>query len=377
MSLSLTWHTDIADVAGAWRKIESFNNHSSASQSHAAARLWYDRFAKAGSVLVLGLYERDQCLGLYPLVATKKYGVRIPRTLFNGAPCFHSAPVVRAGRETEFAIGLLGALSAHFSRWDVLKIFYLSSYDPFARALTQVLPQAFGTNYILESKPLYCVDLNQAFDDYYRNALSAGTRKSLRRTNNRLEEVGCEYFFSHDFDALGLWKDFLALEESGWKGEQRKFALRRNPGVLSYYDEFVRILADYKGLLLGGLVMQNKLAAMSFGYFDKNIYHDHRTAYDETFKAYSPSTMLSLALTRYLMSRDGKPTIMNQSFGDFGYKHRFAHARYSADTYRIISPNSKMRYLFSAYRRRISFTNWVKKIAARQGSQPARPGASA
>jgi CelD/BcsL family acetyltransferase involved in cellulose biosynthesis len=92
-------------------------------------------------------------------------------------------------------------------------------------------------------------------------------------------------------DADGALADFLALEASGWKGEEGS-AIALDPALVRFYERIVRDAARRGTLAIRALTLDGRPVAVHLGIIHRGVYHLPKTAYDERLGAVSPGQLL-------------------------------------------------------------------------------------
>ncbi|HVX99201.1 MAG TPA: GNAT family N-acetyltransferase [Pseudorhodoplanes sp.] len=155
------------------------------------------------------------------------------------------------------------------------------------------------------------------FGEYQRAALEPGDdrehyldcvthtkgHKGLVRRRKRLAELGAlSHRTVHDPDAMkGMVADFLALENSGWKGRAGT-AAQRDPKLASFVEKVVIALArEHKAygevLSLNGTPIASTIIMRS-----ADTAWAWKIAYDETYARCSPGMQVAFEATRTLLA---------------------------------------------------------------------------
>jgi CelD/BcsL family acetyltransferase involved in cellulose biosynthesis len=124
-------------------------------------------------------------------------------------------------------------------------------------------------------------------------------RKELGRLMRRLQEKGEVAFSSAVTNAQvrHAMEDFLALEGGGWKGGSGT-ALVCNPVLATFSRVATRRLADLSKCRIETLSLNGKPIAMGVVLMSQAHAAFWKIAYDETYAAYSPGALLTLAMAR-------------------------------------------------------------------------------
>lgn len=199
-----------------------------ASEPNPFYEAWYllpalKAFDPAGKVGLLVLVDGGRWIGLLPVSRQSRYYGRPFPHLANWmhANCFLGAPLVAKGSETAFWQALLDWADRASGKSLFLHISQLPLEGTLAQALNEELAAQERTAgaVLTEDRAMLASDLSPAA--YLEASMSGKKRKELRRQQNRLSELGQLAFDRRDNDVgLDAWcRDFLYLEQAGWKGD--------------------------------------------------------------------------------------------------------------------------------------------------------------
>ena len=156
-------------------------------------------------------------------------------------------------------------------------------------------------------------------------------------------------------DGLNKWGEFIKIEDSGWKGENKSSIKKAAPEFQKYYSNLIRLLADKGALSIYFLELNNMPIAGVFGYFDGDIYHYAKIGYDELYRDLSPSNLLILFIIENLTQKYPNVKMFHMFPWDYDYKHRYVNM--AAACYKTIIYSKTIRgtslYMFSKIMERI------------------------
>ena len=132
----------------------------------------------------------------------------------------------------------------------------------------------------------------QAFMD---QIMSDKKKKELRRLERRLAELGAMSFESigpaSDLDA---WlKEFLDLENSGWKREEAS-ALAAKEHTRRYFETIVRAAHGRGQLEMHALRLDGRAIAMKCNFTSREGAYAFKISFDEAYAKYSPGVLLEI-----------------------------------------------------------------------------------
>jgi Acetyltransferase (GNAT) domain len=135
---------------------------------------------------------------------------------------------------------------------------------------------------------------------YLRGSISAQHLRELRRQWNKLEQMGrLTYNVARQpAEIRRRMEDFLALEASGWKGEERS-ALVMDRFRAAFTREAITNLAEIDGVRIHTLDLDDRPIAAMVVFIMAGDAYTWKTAYDETYARYSPGKLLVAELTEW------------------------------------------------------------------------------
>jgi CelD/BcsL family acetyltransferase involved in cellulose biosynthesis len=137
-------------------------------------------------------------------------------------------------------------------------------------------------------------------ETYLRRSLSKRHLKELRRLERRLAEKGAISYDVAEKPAetrLAL-ETFLSLEAAGWKGRART-ALLTDRFRAAFAREAIAGLSERAMCHIHTLSVAGTPVASLVVLIEAGIAYTWKTAFDESFAAYSPGILLMMALTAY------------------------------------------------------------------------------
>lgn len=241
--------------------------------------------------------------GFFPLEWSRRYKnlpVSVLR-LWKHDYCFLCTPLLKGGVERETLAAFFDWLASEASPATLMEFCSLAADGAFHQLLLDELNHRASLSFV---------------DERYNRALlrpdncegiSGRHKKELRRQQNRLAEEGLlEYVALEDDAAVGTWiKDFLALEASGWKGQQQS-AFASEASSRRFFEAAVKAAFAEQQLMMLALRLNGKPIAMKCNFLTGRRAFAFKIAFDETYSRYSPGVLLELENMRRV---NASPTI--------------------------------------------------------------------
>jgi CelD/BcsL family acetyltransferase involved in cellulose biosynthesis len=252
----------------------------------------------AGAVLVWNDWTKRRLLGLFPArVAGWRSGFPLPVTLGWTHPY---APLGAPLVDRDAAAGTVGAWLDFLARGDLLPRRLLLPFVPTDGAFAAAFGEALAARglaslrFATHARALLAPEADRA--GYLERGLSAKKRKELARQRRRLTGEATAIVSAPEEVAAAL-ADFMALEQSGWKGRAGTAAVQDAAAArfmcmavtrlaASGQARVARLAADGRTVAAGILLQSGDT-----GWFWK-------IAYDEAAARNSPGVQLALDLTR-------------------------------------------------------------------------------
>jgi CelD/BcsL family acetyltransferase involved in cellulose biosynthesis len=256
---------------------------------HAVLEAWLDSFAPArAELLVLAARGADGSpAGFAPLLLQRRGGLVWLVSPANEHSCRVEWVL---GQDASGAVAALWRHLRDRLRWDVLLLRDLPRDGPTSTLLE---PLARG-----DAHP--CGRWESQRSPYLPLGPGAGQGRStarflanLRRRHRRLAELGPVAVLREDGrgDVERTFREFLALEASGWKGREGS-ALALDERRAGFYRRWVEEAAERGALALRALTLGGRPVAMHLGLVHRGTYFLPKTAYDEALSAVSPGQLL-------------------------------------------------------------------------------------
>jgi CelD/BcsL family acetyltransferase involved in cellulose biosynthesis len=233
--------------------------------------------------------------GFFPIMSARRHhGLPIRSyRLLGHKYCSLCVPLVEAQSAASALDHFLSA--SRSSRMTVVEFPMIPSGGEFHRVLIDVLHQRQLVNR-LETRYLRAFyRIPESPSDYLKKALSGKTRKHLRRQRERLAQMGRLDYSTLDVaaDREAWLREFLDLEAAGWKGKAKTALASSGEDATSFMEAASRALE--RGAMFGSaLHLDGRMIAGRILYRSGKGSYLFKIAYDETWAAFSPGTLLEL-----------------------------------------------------------------------------------
>ncbi len=255
------------------------------------------RCLDARQVEVFLLFSDEQLIGLLPLERTATFHglpVAALRT-WQHLHCFLGTPLVRAGSERLFFNALLDWLDSRPSREVALELNNFGQGNGMWYSLQEVLNNRKRLFFCSRKIERALLVAQGGSDEYLAASLGSKKRRELRRQQRRLAELGELVFQSlTTSDDIEEWtQDFLALEQSGWKGREGT-ALALDPSERCFFRTVMRQLFESNRLLMLRLKLDGRTISSQINFSRGPGAFGFKIAFDETYAKYSPGVLLEI-----------------------------------------------------------------------------------
>lgn len=257
-----------------------------------------DHLAPGGNVRVLEAQRDGELIGLMPVVVAARHG-RLPIgcvTNWMHDHCFFGAPLIRRGAEVAAWRELLAQLDEAPWAPGFLHLKGLDAAGANAAALEALcVEQRRGRREVHRyDRAMLRSDLDA--DSYWESQVRPKKRKELRRLQKRLADLGTVGTrLLGDRTELAQWcGDFLALEESGWKGREGT-ALACKPADAAFFRAGCAAAFDAGMLHFLRMDLDGQAIAMLVNFRHGAGSFSFKIAFDEAMGRFSPGVLIEIA----------------------------------------------------------------------------------
>lgn len=247
-------------------------------------------------------------IGLIILQRDRGYA-RIPVSFWKNASHpeqYLGTPLVRAGFEDQFAVGLTSWLDQAPLGCGFVQLTQIASQGPIALALFNHA-RALARDTIIANKYTRAAIIPrpqsaQPWDGH----LNSSRRKALRRARRRLDAQGTVSIERlYEQDDLEAWTEhFLALEDTGWKGDAGSSILSC-PHETILYRDMMRGLLVSNNLNLSRLCIDGEPIAYTLDVLAPPTGFCLKSAIHPDFRKFSPGVLMELETLKFYHAREG------------------------------------------------------------------------
>lgn len=252
-------------------------------------------FDPNGEVELLSLEVDGRLVGLLPLRRERRYyGHPLPHWRnWLHANMFVGSPLVARGFEAVFWREALAWCDGNTGACLFLHLAQIPGDGPLSAALARVLGETRRAAATVLREERAMLRSGLPAEAYLEQSLGAKKRKELRRQQRRLgEEGGLSVVRASGSENIGVWaEEFLALEESGWKGAAGS-ALACDFATRILFVEALEGAAQRGRLERLAVRLDGKPLAMLASFLCPPGAFSYKTAFNEAFARYSPGVLL-------------------------------------------------------------------------------------
>lgn len=257
-----------------------------------------DHLASDGAVRLIEARDGDTLIGLLPVTVQPRHG-RLPMACVGNwmhDHCFFGAPIIARGREVAAWRDFLAQLDAAPWARGFLHLEGLDAAGANAAAIEALcVEQRRGRREIHRyDRAMLRSDLSA--DAYWEAHVRAKKRKELRRLQKRLADLGAVATRQlADRADLARWcGDFLALEASGWKG-QESTALASKSADAAFFRAACAAAFDADRLHMLRIDLDDRPIAMLVNFRHGDGAFSFKIAFDEALGRFSPGVLIEIA----------------------------------------------------------------------------------
>ena len=220
--------------------------------------------------------------------------------------CYLCTPLVHRRHARECIGAFLAWLAANPRGSRLIEWRYLAADGPFVETLTGVVDDTRHVGYSSAHVHRALLKPRSGGEAYLKEALSASGRKEFRRLQRRLSETSAvEYVELGPQEPADPWiRDFLALEASGWRGNEGT-AFASSAAGRRFFLGAMTAAAQRGQLMMLGLRANGRFVAMKCNLLAGDGAFAFKIAYDESYSKFSPGTLLELENIHRFHARPG------------------------------------------------------------------------
>lgn len=247
--------------------------------------------------------DRSELVGVFPFAGRRGFH-HAPvgyAGLWRHVHCFLATPLIARGVECEVWRAFLRTMARRSILFDVGG---MSGDGPVRQGLDAALAEdnlRFEDGPVLR-RPLF--DPQVPAEQYLERVLKTKRRRQFDKKRQSLGGAGIvRYERVATPSELICWADdFLALEESGWKGRGHT-ALRGRANEVRYFQEIISSGGALGKVAAYRLIAPVGIAAMRFDLVTQGAAFALKIAYDERFARSSPGALLEIEILHDLLAR--------------------------------------------------------------------------
>jgi CelD/BcsL family acetyltransferase involved in cellulose biosynthesis len=268
-----------------------------------------DHLALPGTVRLIEAMDGDQLIGLLPVATTARHG-RLPIACtanWMHPHNFFGAPLIREGYEHAAWVAFLEQLDQASWAPHFLHLRGLDAAGANAVALEAVCTHQGRARREIHRYDRALLRSNLSADAYWETQVRAKKRKEIRRLQKRLAEIGTvtEQLLTDRNDLTRWCDEFLALEQSGWKGREGT-ALACTPTHAAFFRAACAAGFDMGQLHFLRVDLDGRAIAMLVNFRHLDGAFSFKIAFDEEMGRFSPGVLIEIVNLQAVL---GEPAI--------------------------------------------------------------------
>lgn len=257
-----------------------------------------DHLAAPGAVRLVEAMDDERLIGLLPLAITPRHG-RLPIACaanWMHPHSFFGAPLIRAGHEAVAWTAILETLDRAPWAPNFLHLSGLDAAGANAAALEEVCTRQGRAREEIHRYDRALLRSDLSADEYWETHVRAKKRKEIRRLQKRLAELGTvqERILTDQADLARWCGEFLALEQSGWKGAAGT-SLACTPAHASFFRAACAAAFDMGQLHFLRLDLDGRAIAMLVNFRHLDGGFSFKIAFAEDMGRFSPGILIEIA----------------------------------------------------------------------------------
>jgi len=249
--------------------------------------------------------SKSKLIGFFPLIRQFSYRhIPVPYvSIWKHSHCFLTTPLVHKNYCAECLQTFFEWLDNPNERTKLLSLDGFYGRGPFYESLLNIITTEGYSREEMGSYKRSYLRCDSSSQTYFKTAFKEKSLNRLLKKKRTFEKQGNLTFqvFNREKDNICSWVDlFLALEESGWKGEEGS-AMACNEEERTYFNEVIKNASDNSQLLMSRLSLNDEAAAMQCLLLSGNQAFIYKIAYNEKFKKYSPGAIIDLELIKHVL----------------------------------------------------------------------------
>jgi CelD/BcsL family acetyltransferase involved in cellulose biosynthesis len=258
---------------------------------------WFDHFAPRGAFRAVVVEDCGQFVAALPLVSNS-LGRVLP---VGGLPvnCWSSAGdlLLDASCDQDLVLTLL-VEGIRGLPWPLLWFEPIEIDEPRWTALRSACQRAGLPVDCSYQFDLGLIDVGNDWNEY-RDRWSKNLRHDMARRLRKAAKEGDLRLEVHSDPAADevapLLQCGFEVEDRSWKGPAGTSVLR-SPGMLAFYVDQARRLAEMHELRLSFLKLKGWPIAFEYGYEAEGVHFSHKAGYDEAYRDFAPGQLLMMKL---------------------------------------------------------------------------------
>ena len=288
--------SDIEKLSPAWQKLVSSGIYAEPFFQPYWFEAYSKSFANTSKYVLLSVYERQDLVGILPVVFKNTVFGVIPMRTLRSMSGIHSCRfdfIVDTTHQEEIARSAWGTLSDNPS-WDAIEILNVPEDGAFHKLMKYAKQEGHPTaTWSTLHSPYLNLPQNSTDPFEYCPIKYKNYRKRLKGYRKKLEKLGCLRFVQTNQFSESVFSDFLRLESSGWKGKSGG-AIACNPLTVEFYRNALVSAGKAGHVRITSMEIDDRTIAMDLGLLtDNRFYCSPKVAYDEEFSRYSPGHVLN------------------------------------------------------------------------------------
>jgi len=298
---TITKFEDFLSLETIWNNLVEESENDTVFLRHEWFKCWWLGFGKNKQLFVLLVKDEGRIIGIAPLMIERTHyrGFPVRKIGFIKDDNAPHADFILTKKKEECLEVMFNYLKENEDKWDIIDLRNVPE-DAFSCAF---LPKILDRNKLLsgirEGLHSPFISINSDWHTYY-STRTRRFRKALKNKTNRIRKIGEPVIqkFENTGNPGTILTDIMEISRNSWKGKYRK-DIAKTEGNKGFFEKLSKEAGEKGWLNIWLLSINDKPIAYEYHLKYKDRVSALRGDFDETFRDYSPGSILDAHIVRH------------------------------------------------------------------------------